>query len=54
MSTDNAKAKKAFRTMRKMKGTDRIDRRAAYMRSLPYEIQWRVARLAAGGTLKGE
>ena len=50
-ASNNVKARKAFKRLRRIGGPDRIEQRAAYMLSLPYEIQWRVARLAAGGTL---
>ena len=46
------RAERAFRALRRMRGTDRLERRAEYMRSLPDDIRWRVARLAAGGTLQ--
>ena len=50
MTTSNdKKAERAFRALRKMRGTDRLERRAEYMQSLPDDIRWRVARLAAGG-----
>lgn len=51
MSSDNRKARRAFAKLQKMKGKSRIRRRAEYMASLPDEIRWRVARLAAGGDL---
>ena len=44
---NDAKAHKAFKKMHRMTH----DKRVVYMRGLPHEIQWRVARLAAGGKL---
>ena len=47
----DAKARKAFRKLRRIRGTDRLERRAEYMLSLPDDLMRRVARLAAGGQL---
>ena len=52
MTTNDKQAKRAFRKIRKMRGTDRLERRAEYLRNLPDNIRWRVARLAAGGGLQ--
>ena len=46
----NRKALKAFKALRRISG---LERRAEFMLSLDREVQWRVARLAAGGTLDG-
>ena len=45
-------AARAFGKLRRMRGTDRLERRAEYLQSLPDDIRWRVARLAAGGGLQ--
>ena len=50
--TNDKQAERAFRKLRKMRGTDRLERRAEYLQSLPEDIRWRVARLAAGGGLQ--
>jgi hypothetical protein len=51
MGSLDHKARHAFKKLQRIKGKRRIEQRAAYMRSLPDEVRWRVARLAAGGTL---
>jgi hypothetical protein len=46
-SEANREARRSFRRLKQMTHK----RRVAYMKALPDDMRWRVARLAAGGTL---